>query len=206
MWGGWFADDVYMALLKNIRKLFEKNASLPMHSVAQTAVFVDEESYALISDTTVTHNVCCDIREALGKMSAPYDIYLSADAQSVIDKYKAVISLVPIETELSMRVKELAKQNNCAFIEITINNYNITPSELRSFLQSARVWVYCDRNAVIYANDRFLFLHTAEDGEYTLNVKNDKKLVDVLTGKPFIQGQYLKKGKSFIFELHNSEI
>ena len=139
-------------------------------------------------------------------MNAPYDIYLSADAQSVIDRYKAVISLVPIETELSMRVKELAEQNNCAFIEITNNNYGITPCELRSFLQSAGVWVYCERNAVIYANDRFVFLHTAEDGEYTLNVKNANKLVDVLTGKPFIQGQYLKKGKSFIFELCNSVI
>ena len=206
MWGGWFADDTYMALLKDIRKLFEKNSSLPMRSVTQTAVFVDEESYALISDKSVTRNVCHDIREALGKMSAPYDIYLSADAPSVIDRYKAVISLVPIETELSMRVKELAEQNNCAFIEITNNNYGITPCELRSFLQSAGVWVYCARNAVIYANDRFVFLHTAEDGEYTLNVKNAKKLVDVLTGKPFIQGQYLKKGKSFIFEFCNSVI
>lgn len=200
MWGGWFADDTYMALLKDIRKLFEKSASLPMHSVAQTAVFVDEESYALISDTSVTRNVCNRIREALGKMSAPYDIYLSADAPSVIDRYKAIISLVPIETELSKRVKKLSEQSGCAMIEITNDNYGITPGELRDFLQSAGVWVYCERDAVIYANDRFLFLHTAEDGEYTLNVKNVEQFVDILTGEPFIQGQYIKKGKSFIFE------
>ena len=161
-------------------------------------MFVDEESYALISDPSVTNNVCYDIREALGKMSAPYDIYLSADAPSVIDRYKAIISLVPIETEHSSRVKELAKQSGCALIEITNDNYDITPSELRAFLQSAGAWVYCERDAVIYVNDRFLFLHTAEDGEYTLNVKNAEKLVDVLTGEPFIQGQYIKKGKSFI--------
>ena len=206
MWGGWFADDTYMALLKDIRKLFEKNSSLPMRSVAQTAVFVDEESYSLMSDSSITKNVCSNIREALGKMSAPYDIYLSADAQSVIDRYKAVISLVPIETELSMRVKELAEQNNCAFIEITNDNYDITPSQLRSFLQSAGVWVYCEHDAVIYANNHFLFLHTVEDGEYTLNVKNAEALVDVLTGEPFIQGQYLKKGKSFILEICNNVI
>lgn len=206
MWGGWFADDTYMTLLKEIRKLFEKSASLPMHSVAQTAVFVDEESYAHIFDTSVTRNVCYNILEALGKMSAPYDIYLSADAPSVIDRYKAIISLVPIETKLSNRVKELAEQSNSAIIEITNDNYDITPSELRAFLQSAGIWVYCERDAVIYANDHFLFLHTVEDGEYTLNIKDAEKLVDVFTGEPFIQGQYLKKGKSFTFEFCNNVI
>ena len=200
MWGGWFATDTYMALLKDIRNLFEKSASFPMHSTTQTAVFVDEESYALISDASVTRKVCSNIREALGKMGAPYDIYLSADAPSVVDRYKAIISLVPIETELSKSVKKLAEQNNCAYIEITNDNYDMPPSELRAFLQSAGVWVYCERDAVIYANSRFIFLHTVEDGEYTLNIKNIGKLIDVFTGKPFIQGQYMKKGKSFLFE------
>ena len=198
MWGGWFADNTYMDLLKDIRKLFEKSLSINMRSVTQTAVFVDEESYALISNASVTKNVCYNIREALGKMGAPYDIYLSADAPSVIARYKAIISLVPVETELSDRVKKLAEQNRCSFIEITNENYDIAPSELRAFLQSAGGGVYCERDAVIYANDSFIFLHTAEDGEYTLNVKSPEGLVDVLTGKPFIQGQYLKKGKSFI--------
>ena len=200
MWGGWFATDTYMTLLKDIRNLFEKSASFPMHSTTQTAVFVDEESYALISDASVTRKVCSHIREALGKMGAPYDIYLSADAPSVVDRYKAIISLVPIETELSKSVKKLAEQNNCAYIEITNDNYDMPPSELRAFLQSAGVWVYCERDAVIYANSRFIFLHTVEDGEYTLNIKNIGKLIDVFTGKPFIQGQYMKKGKSFLFE------
>ena len=200
MWGGWFANDTYMALLKDIRNLFEKSASFPMHSTTQTAVFVDEESYALISDASVTRKVCSHIREALGKMGAPYDIYLSADAPSVVDRYKAIISLVPIETELSKSVKKLAEQNNCAYIEITNDNYDMPPSELRAFLQSAGVWVYCECDAVIYANSRFIFLHTVEDGEYTLNIKNIGKLIDVFTGKPFIQGQYMKKGKSFLFE------
>ena len=133
-------------------------------------------------------------------MGAPYDIYLSADAPSVVDCYKAIISLVPIETEFSKNVKKFAEQKNCAYIEITTDNYDIPPSELRAFLQSAGVWVYCERDAVIYANSRFIFLHTAEDGEYTLNVKDAGKLVDVFTGEPFVQGQYIKKGKSFIFE------
>ena len=206
MWGGWFADDTYMALLKDIRKLFEKSSSIPMHSVTQTAVFVDEEAYALISDTSVETNICHQIQEALGKMSAPYDIYLSADAPSIIGRYKAIISIVPIETDHSKRVKKLAEQNNCAYIEITTDNYGITPSELRTFLSSAGTWVYCDRDAVIYANDHFLFLHTSEDGEYTLNVKNAEALVDVLTGEPFKQGQYLKKGKSFIYGSCNNVI
>ena len=203
MWGGWFADETYMALLKDVRALFEKNATLSVGGVAQTAVFVDEEAYALISDTSVTNNVCYRIREALGKMGAPYDIYLSADAPSVIGRYKAVISLVPTETELSRHVGELAERHGCAMLEITNANYGVTPSELREFLRSAGAWVYCERDAVIYANERFLFLHTAEDGEYTLALKNGGRLKDALTGEPFIQGQYLEKGKSFILELNN---
>jgi hypothetical protein len=201
MWGGWFADRAYMELLGNIRRLFEENAHLTAKNVAETVVFVDEESYALISDNSVTKNVCYDIREALGKMGAPYDVYLSADAPAVIDRYKATISLVPAETERSIRVKSLAEQAGCSIIEITNSNYGITPSELRAFLHSAGVHVYCERDSVIYANDRFVFLHTAEDGEYTLNVREDVELVDALTGKTFVQGQYCKKGKSFIIRL-----
>jgi hypothetical protein len=200
MCGGWFADDTYMTLLKDIRSLFEKSASAPIVSAAETAVFVDEECYALLSEPSVSLNVCYGIREALGKMGAPYDMYLSADAPSVMDRYKAIISLVPIETDHARRVKQLAEQNNCAYMEITKDNYGITPSELRAFLSGAGALVYCDRDAVIYANDHFLFLHTVEDGEYTLNVRNAERLVDLFTGKPFIQGQYIKKGKSFIFE------
>ena len=206
MWGGWFRDDTYMTLLKDIRELFEKSSSIPMHSVAQTAVFVDEESYALVSDTSLTKNVCYRIREALGKMSAPYDIYLSADASSVIERYKAIISLVPIETEHSKRVRELAKRCGCALIEIKNENCHITSNELRTFLRGAGAWIYCERDAVIYANDRFLFLHTVEDGEYTLNVQDDEMLVDAFTGKPFIEGQYLNGGKSFIFEIRTENV
>lgn len=200
MWGGWFDNDTYMTLMKDIRGLFEKNSVIPMRSTTQTAVFVDEEAYALISDPAVVTNVCYNIREALGRMSVPYDIYLSSDAPSVISRYKAIISLVPTETKLSKCVKELAEQSDCAIIEITSDNFSISSSELRAFLQSAGAWIYCDRDAVIYANDRFLFLHTVESGEYTLNLKDYDGLVDALTGIPFTQGQYLKKGKSFIFE------
>lgn len=203
MWGGWFADDRYMSLLADIRSVFEKSAKLPMRAAAQTAVFVDEEAYALVSDTTVIKNVCSGMREALGKMGAPYDLYLATDAPAVMDRYKAIISLVPIETERSRHLKALAEQNGCAIMEITNDNYGIPPRELRDYLRGAGVWVYCQQDAVIYANNRFLFLHTVEDGEYALNVKNGEGLVDVLTGKPFMQGQYLQKGKSFLFEICN---
>ena len=199
MWGGWFADDTYMNLLEELRKLFEKTAPLPMRSVTQTAVFVDEESYALLADDSVARRVCYDVREALGKMSAPYDLYLAADAPSVIHRYQAILSLVPVETERSNRVRELAMQSNLPLMEITKDLCDISPEELRSFLKEAGVWVYCDRDAVIYANDRFLFLHTAEEGEYTLHLRNAERLVDALTGEPYIQGKHLKKGESFIF-------
>ena len=201
MWGGWFADSRYMELLEDIRRLFEESSAYEARSAAQTAVFVDEEALAYVSDPSVTNNTCFRIREALGKMGAPYEIYLSADAPSVIGRYKAVISLVPIETELSKRVRALAEQNNCAYIEITNDNYGITPSELRAFLRSAGVTVYCERDSVIYANERYIFLHTVEEGEYTLNVNGASELIDVLTGKPFKQGRHLERGKSFILKI-----
>ena len=90
-------------------------------------------------------------------------------------------------------------QSNLPLMEITKDLCDISPEELRSFLKEAGVWVYCDRDAVIYANDRFLFLHTAEEGEYTLHLRNAERLVDALTGEPYIQGKHLKKGESFIF-------
>ncbi len=198
MWGGWFADQTYMTLLQKIRRIFEDSRSLPMESVTEVAVFVDEEAYALLPDTSISGTVCSGMREVLGKMGTPYDLYLASDAEAVLDKYRAVILLKPVSSPHSDRLSALARSKNKALLEITRDNANITTDALRAFLRQAGVHLWCERDAVIYANESYVFLHTAEDAQYTLNIQGNRAVQDVFTGEIFSPEIERKKGSSYL--------
>jgi len=197
MWGGWFADPAYMELLQKIHTLFSQKHMLPCGSVTETAVFVDEKAYALLSDAAVSRPVCNLIREALGKMSVPYDIYLASDAESVIGRYKAVIALIPIDSPDNDHVQTLAQAKQIPLLAIRKDNADITSEALRTFLRQAGVHIWCNRDAVIYADKNSVFLHTTETAAYTLQFPEcNTPLHDSFSGEAFVQGAVLPAGKS----------
>jgi len=199
MWGGWFAEDEYMAILQKIRELFVESQTLPMGSVTEVAVFVDEEAYARLPDTSVSLPVCYQFRETLGIMGTPYDMYLASDAPSVMAKYKAIISLNPISSPINDRLATLAREMDKPYLEICGKNVAISSHELRDFLRKAYVHIWCERDAVIYANERYVFLHTVEDGTYALNTQRNCALQDVFTGEIFDSEIKCKKESSYLF-------
>lgn len=205
MWGGWFKDSAYMELMGQIRELFQVSSNITADSVTETAVFVDEEVFAFMTDSSVSAPVCAGIRETLGKMGAPYHIYLASDAEAVIDMYKAIISLVPQKTANSENVAEFARKKGKALLEITAENVNIAVEALRGFLHRADVHLYSNRDAVVYANDNYIFLHTAEECEYNicpLHAEKSDVLWDVFENCAFEQGKMRKKGESFLLKLN----
>ena len=201
MWGGWFSDPTYMELMQRIRELFEQSRSLPMASAAEVAVFVDEEAYAFLQDTSVSIPVCYLIRETLGTMGAPYDLYLCSDAEDVMGRYKAIISLRPATSPLGDRLAALAYNTGKPYLEIRHENADITAAELRSFLRKAGVFLWCTHDAVIYANQSYVLLHAVKDGTCVLNVPGSMDLLDVFTNQKHPVQIDCKKGESYLFRL-----
>lgn len=195
MWGGWYNDPDYMDFMEKVRNIASSAEGENFASAAEVAVFVDEKCLAGISPENPTYNpVISDFRKQLGFMGAPYDVYLSEDFEAVKDRYKAYISLVPLETPLSKNIKQNAQR---PLLIINTENCDMTHVELREFLRQSGVHIYCEQMGVIMANESYLFLHTGEEGVYKLDAKSD--FVDLFTGEVLSNTITAGKGKSYLF-------
>ncbi len=200
MWGGWFASEKYMSLIEKMREIAERSATMPSHSRAELAVFIDENSVFTLTDGSVYSRVCYDFRDTLGACGAPYDVYLTADYETVMVKYKALISLVPADTPLSNSLQESAAKQEIPLLKINENNCDISTAKVRKFLTGAGVHVYSDSDAVIYANGSYLFLHTVHDGVQSLKMPHGVRLYEVFEAKSFPVEFESASGESYLFE------
>ena len=201
MWGGWYADERYMSMLKKLRDIRTESRDLPSKPAAEVAIFVDENSYFGFESMDIPGKISL-VRRQLGKAGAPYELYIAQDVEKVIDKYKAVLILNPANTPDSLKVIELAEDKGVACFNVTAENADIPTASLREFLRDAGVHIYCENDAVIYANESFVFLHTCSNGAYKINMKSDVTLTDVLTGEEFDGSTERKKGQSFILRIN----
>ncbi len=196
MWGGWFKDDRYMELLKKMHSIADESIRMSMKSAAEVAVFVDEKSIFNLQDSGLVYkNVVYSIREVLGKAAVPYDIYLASDFEKVKHRYKAIISLVPFPTDLSKKIKA------DFLLEITEKNYDITHTELTDFYKTAGVHIYCDKQAVIYANESYLFFHAAEDGKQNIRLPGESDLIEAFSKEKYSGPFECKVGTSKLYEI-----
>ena len=86
-------------------------------------------------------------------------------------------------------------------MNITPENKDTSPSELREFLKESGVHIYCESDAVIYANSRYLFLHTVENAKYELKLPSGKKLRQI-HGDPIDLCEHrLPPATSYLFEI-----
>ena len=182
MWGGWFADEQYMEFMKRAREISNDSRELPSHSRAEVALLFDEKSVAYFADTDQTTNkVLFDVREALGKMGVPYDLYLTSDYDTIRKSYKAFVLLEPYPTAESEKIK----RDSIPLLTVTPKNQDITPAELRDFYRTSGVWLYSEDDMVVYACQSHLFLHTVHNGKQEIRLPDDAGYVDLFTGKPF---------------------
>ena len=193
MWGGWFDDSVYMNYMKSFLQLSREHACSQPRKMAEIAVFIDEKAYAGIKDGAVGHSVVYESREALGVMGAPYDIYLASDYRYVKDSYPAKILLKPRDTALSAEIE--GSVGTLTVID------TLDEKVLKDFLNDCGIHLYTERKSVIYVNDSFLFLHTSEDGEQKINLREDKKLFEVFEKKYYPSTFESARGKSYLFKI-----
>ena len=201
MWGGWFADGDYMEFMARALKLAEASVGLPMESLAEVAVFVDENAYFDLSDGETAERVVKKMRLTLGQMGVPYDVYLASDFERVRDRYKAYITLEPTGTELYAKIAEYARAAGRLHLVINGDNANISTGELRDLLSSGGVSVISQRDAVIYYSESYLFVHTSEEGDYSLSLPFGITLYDAFTGKECDKSFKSERGRSYLFRL-----
>jgi hypothetical protein len=198
MWGGWFKDEDYMKFMADSRKIYEASVKKDRSSDAEVVVFVDEKSYALFKENA---GIAPDgAKRVLGLSATPYDIYLADDFESVYDKYKAIVFIIPAMTLQMESNIEKAKENNIPYLLYTPESVGMKPEEIMEFFKNSGVHVYANRPCVVYASQSHLFLHTAEEGEYDFNVEGIKTFTDIFTNEKYEFPCYLKSGQSYLFE------
>ena len=155
MWGGWYKDETYMAEMREFLEISKNAVNKPMGSVSEIAVFVDEKSNKYCPGGALAYVA----REALGKIGAPYDCFLASDYRYVKDKYKAVIVIDQYRTpEVDLIISDCEKRGVGCFV-ITAENAHTESSVLREFCRNHGAHIYADNDAVVYANESYIFVH-----------------------------------------------
>ncbi len=191
MWGGWYEDGDYMALIERMNELCADGMDTPL---CEVALFVDEKSLAATELGSVIPNTA----RALGLVGAPHDVYLASDADAVYQNYKALIFAMPVETEL---IKHKIEQALAAGKAVkVIRSADIGTEELRRFLAESRVTLFTDKKAVVYTGRRFACLYTPEDGEYDFEIDDKKTFTDLFTGRQITFPATLTKAQCLLFQ------
>ncbi|HAZ03390.1 MAG: hypothetical protein A2W90_00025 [Bacteroidetes bacterium GWF2_42_66] len=98
LWGGWYDHDQIQELLGKMQKIGDESIHLPRKSVAEVCVFVEDKS--LLYYATTGGNASSWIHaqmNQIGKMGAPFDIYLTDDLNDIdVSRYRVFIFLNPI--------------------------------------------------------------------------------------------------------------
>ena len=197
MWGGWYADPRYMAFMEQAKMLADDTEAIG-ESAAEIAVLVDEAAPSFLDDKDPgLRKVFFDFRENLGKSAVPLHWYLASDFEAIKEKYQAFVLLEPIETTLSAAIKASGKP----VLTVNPDNCDMTTDGVRSFCKAAGVNVYCDRDAVIYANSKYLFVHTVTEGQQRLQLPEGTTLRECFTNNVFETAFQSPAGKSYLFQI-----
>ncbi len=182
MWGGWYADEDIMNEMAIYKSIYEQSmADTNRASTAEVAVFVDESAYKYLTDCylrTIFHNQ----RDELGLMGAPYDIYDVYDFEEVYGKYKAVILLSSAKTEYMENARKLCKENDVPFIMTSALKDKFTVKELRAFLETSGVHIYCKTDDIVYVNENYVCIYSVTAGEKTISLGKERNVSELLGG------------------------
>lgn len=172
MWGGWYEDDTYMAEMREFLKISQRAVDLPMGSVSEVAVFVDEKSYKYLPGGALAYVA----REMLGKLGAPYDCFLASDYEAVKGSYRAVVLIDAYRTPLADSILRDTSARGVGCFVIDAGNVRENTDALRDYCKKRGVHLYTDRDAVVYANESYLFVHSCDEKMPEINLPVGKTL------------------------------
>ncbi len=200
MWGGWYADEDYLSVMKRAREIAVEALYQPKTSNARVAAFIDEKAYAALQDGDKRLIVGRDFRHTLGLTGVPYDIYLLSDFEAVRHRYNALVLLVTAHTAEIHACIDRAKNAKTPIIVIDETNMDMSVEALKTLYQEMGIVPCINRRGVVYESDSYVFLHTAEEGEYTFEINGQTRFKDEFTGIEYVFPTMLKKGISLLFK------
>ena len=198
MWGGWYNDPIYMGEMREFLEISKDAINKPLGSVSEIAVFIDEKCYKYCKNNHSGMALAYHFRDVLGKIGTPYDVYLASDYELVKDKYKAVILIEPYPTALLDSIMADAEQRGIGCYKVNMDNLSITTTEVfRDFCRRNGVHLYVESDAVVFANESYIFVHCEGQKLPEINMpdgKSFKSLFNSEATKPmherFISGLY----------------
>ena len=193
MWGGWYDDPDYMALMKKMKELCQNGMDIPD---ADIAAFIDEKS---VPKSKQGAKVPCAAMRAIGLSGTPCDVYLASDFDAVFDKYRACVFIEPAETEFTNVCAERAESVGKAVKRVTAE-MPTSETELQVWLKEKGVNIPVSRSAVVYRGKKYIMLYTPDGGEYDLEDNGKKSFVDLFTGETVAFPTQIPKAKCFLFE------
>ncbi|MBR5446117.1 MAG: hypothetical protein IKV57_08335 [Clostridia bacterium] len=195
MWGGWYDDDRYRALLKKCREICDAAMDTDRSSTAELAVFIDERAYAIEGCAA---GMPYSIRKNLGYLGSPYDVYMIDDYPAVKEQYKAYIFICPAETP---RMSAAVADAGTLGMVISGLNPDPAPELLRDFCRAHGIHLWCDRDAVVYGSTEYLFLHTKDAGEYALHLPAGITLTECFTGEAYTAPLCAEAGTGYLYRI-----
>lgn len=199
MGGGWYHYSAYMNMMRDFLEITKKSLKKNMSGISEVALIADEKVVPEVHNNQLhtVHETLSRGRINLGLMGTPYDTYLSEDYDIIKHKYKAFIILSPYLTKDLKKITDTNK--NC--LAITYENHGITTDELREFLRKNNVHIYSDKDAVIYANKSYFFIHTTQVGKAEIKMPKGKKLKQIYGDEIDIESDILPKHTGYLFEI-----
>ncbi|MCQ2432264.1 MAG: hypothetical protein MJ175_06645 [Clostridia bacterium] len=202
MWGGWYRDDDYLALFRKFFALNREALAKPGKSLARCAVFIDERALSHLTDQNGAERMLgyC-YRKTLGLMGVPYDIYLASDYEAVRDHYDAHIVFCQKMTPLLKTILADTPERK----QIITAEHQPTAKELRDFCIGCGVPIYTEEDAVIFANESYLFVYTHTRGTLHLHLPKNLRLKPILGDWDGITETELPVGCGYLFELQEEK-
>ncbi|MBR4940751.1 MAG: hypothetical protein IKZ19_01985, partial [Clostridia bacterium] len=204
MFGHWYATPALMAEMEMSRKLFGRTGEDFYEYPPETALILDETYYSKLGKRHKEYHTARVLRNPLGRVAAPFDVYLSSDIDRVDwehSAYKAVICTVPGDRAFAVAVKSKLEPFGISCLDA-----EKAPSleELRSFLKESGVFLFSEDGDVVYFGNGYIAVHGASAGEKTLKLPQKALFLDLLTGEETVGDTVkltLKQYETRIFKL-----
>ena len=112
----------------------------------------------------------------------------------------SIVFIIPEMTAKASQNIGIAKENNIPHLLYTPESIQMKPEEMMEFFKKSGVRVYANRPCVVYCSQSYLFLHSADEGEYDFSDGKKRTFVDMFTKKQYTFPCVLKSGQSYLFE------
>ena len=178
MWGGWFKDDDYMALIAKMSEICANGMDKPN---SDCAIFVDEKCFAKLDYRT---SLLDKVLNQVGFSGISYDVYLASDFDEIYEKYDTCMFIEPCKTELLSNCIDKAKKSG---------------KNIKIFTEDTPEYSSGDK-FVIYSGEKYVCIYANTSGEHNFEFNGKKTFYEMFTDKEITFPYYMNKGECILIK------